>query len=96
MTDKDVLLEKELLEEAAAIKRFEYFPLGKELKKQTSVTENQYLIEFDKQYLIKQKWKNQQLKNIVDQIKSTAANSVFTNIITFILIVFLLNQNLEF
>ena len=53
MTDKDVLLEKELLEEAAAIKRFEYFPLGKELKKQTSVTENQYLIEFDKQYLIK-------------------------------------------
>ena len=53
LTDKDVLLEKELLEEAAAIKRFEYFSLGKELKKQTSVTENQYLIEFDKQYLIK-------------------------------------------
>ena len=53
LTDRDVLLEKELLEEAAAIKRFEYFPLGKELKKQTSVTENQYLIEFDKQYLIK-------------------------------------------
>ena len=53
LTDKDVLLEKELLEEAAAIKRFEYFSLGKELKKQTSVTENQYLIKFDKQYLIK-------------------------------------------
>ena len=42
LTGKDVLLEKELLEKATAIKRFEYAPLGKELKKQTSVTEKQY------------------------------------------------------
>ena len=31
-----------MLEKAVAIKRFEYTPLGKELKKQTSVSENQY------------------------------------------------------
>ena len=37
---KDVLLEKDLLEEVAALKRSEYLPLGKELKRQTSVAEN--------------------------------------------------------
>ena len=43
LTGKDVLPEKkDLLEKAAAIKRFEYSPLGKELKKQTSVAEEQY------------------------------------------------------
>ena len=31
-----------MLEKATSIKRFEYTPLGKELKKQTSVAENQY------------------------------------------------------
>ena len=41
-TGKDVLREKDLLEKAAAIKKFEYSPLGKELKKQTSVAEKQY------------------------------------------------------
>ena len=33
LTGKDVLLEKDLLETAATIKRFEYSPLGSELKK---------------------------------------------------------------
>ena len=47
MTDKDVLLEKDLLEKAAAWKRLEYSPLGKELKKQTSVVEKKYQ-DFDK------------------------------------------------
>ena len=47
LTDKDVLREKDLLERAAALKRFEYSPLGKELKNQTSVTEKQYQ-SFDK------------------------------------------------
>ena len=42
LTGKDVLPQKDLLEKAAAIKRFEYSPLGKELKKQTSVAEKQY------------------------------------------------------
>ena len=37
-----VLSEKYLLEEAAAIKRFEYLPLRSELQKQTSVAEKQY------------------------------------------------------
>ena len=39
LTGKDVLPEKDLQEKATAIKRFEYSPLGKELKKQTSVAE---------------------------------------------------------
>ena len=33
---------KDLLEKAAALKRFEYSPLGRELKRQTSVPEKQY------------------------------------------------------
>ena len=37
MTGKDVLVEKDLLEKAATIKRFEYSPLGSELKKQTNI-----------------------------------------------------------
>ena len=41
-TGKDVLPEKGLLEKAWVIKKFEYSPLGKELKKQTSVAEKQY------------------------------------------------------
>ena len=41
MTDKDVLPQKNLLEKAAAIKRFEYPPFGSELKKRTSVAEKQ-------------------------------------------------------
>ena len=52
MTGKDVLTEQDLLEKAAAIKRFEYSLLGKELEKQTRVAENQYQkfdnsLEFD-------------------------------------------------
>ena len=31
-----------MLEKAAAIKRFKYFPLGKELKKQTNFAEKQF------------------------------------------------------
>ena len=37
LTDEDVLLEKDLLQKAANIKRFEYPPLGKDLKMQTSI-----------------------------------------------------------
>ena len=42
MTGKDILPEKDLLEKAVAIKRFEYLLLGIELKKQISAAENQY------------------------------------------------------
>ena len=41
---KMVLPEKGLLEKAAAIKRSEYSPLGKELKSQTSAPEKQYQV----------------------------------------------------
>ena len=37
LTDKDVLLEKDLLEKAATMKKFEYSPLGKELKAQNDI-----------------------------------------------------------
>ena len=45
--------EKELLEKAATIRRFEYSPLGSELIRQTSIVEKQYqglnkFYEFDK------------------------------------------------
>ena len=39
-TGKDVLPEKYLLEKAATMKRFEYSPLGKELKEQTDIARN--------------------------------------------------------
>ena len=42
MTGKDLLPEKDLLEKAVGIKRFEYLLLGIELKKQISAAENQY------------------------------------------------------
>ena len=42
LTGEDLLPEKDLLKKVAAIKRFEYSPLGKELKNQTSVAKNQY------------------------------------------------------
>ena len=42
LTWKYVLPKKNLLEKAAAINRFEYSPLGKELKRQASVAEKQY------------------------------------------------------
>ena len=54
LTSKDVLPEKDLLEKAAAIKKFENSPLGSELKKQTSAVEKHYqvlntLFESDKE-----------------------------------------------
>ena len=42
LTGKDVLPKKDLLRKDAAIERFEYFPLGQELKKRTSIAEKQY------------------------------------------------------
>ena len=38
---KDVLPEKDVLEKGATIKRFEYSPLGKELKAQTEIAKKQ-------------------------------------------------------
>ena len=53
LTDIDVLPEKDFLEKAAKMKRFEYSPLGKELKAQTDIAKKQYqklddTDEFDK------------------------------------------------
>ena len=37
LTDKDVLPEKDLLEKVGTMKKFEYWPLGKELKAQIDI-----------------------------------------------------------
>ena len=42
LSGRDVLPEKDLLQKAATMKKFEYYLLGKELKQQTSVAEKQY------------------------------------------------------
>ena len=44
LNGKDVLPEKDLLDKAATIKRFEYSPLGSELKKQTDIANKSALI----------------------------------------------------
>ena len=54
-----------MLEKAATIKRFEYLPLGKELKAQTDIAKKQYQ-KLDKIYEFDEK-KNQQLKSIINQ-----------------------------
>ena len=41
-TDKDVLLEENLLEKAFTIKRFEYLPLRSQLKIETDIAKKQY------------------------------------------------------
>ena len=53
LTGKNVLPEKDLLEKAATMKRFEYSPLGKKLKAQTDNAKKEYqklddTYEFDK------------------------------------------------
>ena len=42
LTVKDVLSEKNFQEKSAKFKRFEYCPLGRELKAQTGVAKKQY------------------------------------------------------
>ena len=42
LTGKKLLPEKKLLEKAATIKSFEYFPLRKELKSQTDIIKKKY------------------------------------------------------
>ena len=44
LTSEDVLQEKDMLEKAATIKRFEYSPLCVESKKQTDIAEKEYQI----------------------------------------------------
>ena len=53
LTGKDVSPEKEFLEKATTIKRFEYSPLDKELKEQIDIAKKEYqklddMFEFDK------------------------------------------------
>ena len=76
MTGKHVLPEKDLLEIAAALKRFEYLPLSKELKKQTSVAEKQYQ-DFDKVFNYDEK--EEPLKIKKEEPLTIDASSLFYN-----------------
>ena len=67
LTHKDVLPEKDLLEKAATIKRFEYSPLGKELIKQTKIAVRQTNNE-KRHYLYLEDKEKATLKNIIDRI----------------------------
>ena len=92
-----VLPEKDLLEEAATMKKFKYSSLGKELKAQTDITKKQYQVlnNFFK-YDVKRepvtitKYKTSYLDITV--------NTVFTKIIMIVkkLITFLSNQSTLF
>ena len=64
LTGKDVLPVKYLLEKAAAIKRFEYSPLVKGLKKQTSIKISTMLLNLVKRKKSKQKAKRSSLSHI--------------------------------
>ena len=77
LTGKDVLSQKDLLEKAAAWKRFEYSPLGSVLKKQTSVVQKQY--QGLNKLLSLIKTKNQHLKCMINQICYITVNTVFKN-----------------
>ena len=68
MTGKDILPEKDLLEKAAAISRFEYSPLVKEFKQQTSVSEKQYKNLTVLLNLIKRKKTNKKKEVVISQI----------------------------
>ena len=68
LTGKDVLSESKLLEKAAAMKRFEYSSLGKELKAQTFISNknikivNEWLIKKEKLAVKKYNKSNLNLK----------------------------------
>ena len=92
LTGKVVLPEKDLLEKAATMKRFEYLLLGSELKKQTDIAEKQYktwdtTYEFDR--IKKQK------PTIKKCNRSDQPTSENTNFINIVLIVFPLHQNIK-
>ena len=72
-TGLNVLPEKYLLEKTAAMKRFEYSLLGKELKKLTSLAEVQY-----------QKFNNAFESNKKKEIKNKKSNLVYNNCFTFL------------
>ena len=78
MTGKDVLREKDLLEKAAVIKRFEYSPSSKKLKKQISVSKKQYQ-QFDNAFE-SNKMEEDKTKNKRGRAKS---NIVYSNYFIF-------------
>ena len=77
---KDGSPEKDLLEKAPALERFEYSPLGKELKKQIIVAEKQYQ-DFDKVFNYDEKekpWKTEKEELLTIDESSLFFNNKYT------------------
>ena len=72
LTGKNV---KALLQTDAALKIFEYLPLGKELKKQTSIAEQHYQ-KFDNDFEYKEK-EEVKIRNEQSHAKSTLVHNNF-------------------
>ena len=97
LTGKDVLPEKDLLEKDATMKRFEYSPLGKELKAQTDIAKKQYQKLDDTDELVR-------MKKEIPTIKTyKRSNLIYNSKYTFYeyyniknLIIFLLRQSIRF
>ena len=62
LTGEDVLLEKDLLEKVATIKRFKYLSLGTWLRRQIDIARKQYQ-GFDKAYEFDKKRDDKRKKN---------------------------------
>ena len=68
LTGIGILREKGLLEKAAALKRFEYLPLGKELKAQTDIAKKQHQKLDNKEWKIGKYNKSDMIDNTVNSL----------------------------
>ena len=68
LTGIGILREKGLLEKAAALKRFEYLPLGKELKAQTDIAKKQDQKLDNKEWKIGKYNKSDMIDNTVNSL----------------------------
>ena len=90
LINEDILVEEELLEKATTTKRFEYSPLGCELRKQTISAKDQYQA-LDKAYGFSKTVKKSKNSDLVFDILNLA-NSV---LLMKSLMSFLLTQNIN-
>ena len=99
LTGTNVLPEKDLPERADTMKRFEYSPLGKELKAQTGIAKKEFQ-GLDKAFISNKDNKNENESLIEKEKKKYNKSNLIYNKLNFYiygddkkLIAFLLNQN---
>ena len=83
----DKLLEKDLLEKAATIKRFEYLPLGKELQVQADIAKKQYqgldkalISNKDNENVNKSLIKKEQVAKMIAKKKCNKSNLIYNRL----------------